>query len=118
MPRIAVGTDYVRRIANSGQGVALEFHGDLEFWRWFVSYGLDTQGGTLAARMCHLLHHPPSVLCFRTRRKPRSEVSVSNLGSTDSTTLAPRIRDLGAEDTTLVSRKSLASAALVGLFPA
>ena len=49
MPRIAAGADYACRMVNPGRSVALgpEFHGDLEFWLWFVSEGLDARGGYL-----------------------------------------------------------------------
>ena len=75
MPLIAAGTDYACRMANPGRRVALgpEFHGDLEFWRWLFSEGLDAQGGTLSAPMYHLLERLAKL------RKPLSGGSVSKL---------------------------------------
>ena len=56
MPRIAAGEDFAFRVANPGRRIALrpEFHGDLEFWRWFVDEGFDARGGVLSAPMNHL----------------------------------------------------------------
>ena len=66
MPRIAAGADYACRMVNPGRRVAIgpEFHGDLEFWRWFVSEGLDALGGTLSAPMYHLLERPAQRTLF------------------------------------------------------
>ena len=66
MPRIAAGVEYARRMANHGRRVALgpEFHGDLEFWRWFVSEGLVAVGGILSAPMYHLLERPAQRTLF------------------------------------------------------
>ena len=43
MPRVASGAGYAYRMAEPGRRVALgpEFHGDLEFWRWFAAEGID-----------------------------------------------------------------------------
>ena len=41
-----------------------EFHGDLEFWRWFVEEGLDARGGTLSAPMYHFLERPSQRTLF------------------------------------------------------
>ena len=66
MPRIAAGADFAGRMANPGRRLALgpEFHGDLEFWRWFVEEGLDARGGILSAPMYHLLERPPRRTLF------------------------------------------------------
>ena len=55
MADIATGADFACRTANPGRCVALglEFHGDPDFWRWFVAEGLDVRGGTLSAPMYH-----------------------------------------------------------------
>ena len=53
-------------MVNPGRSVALgpEFHGDFEFWLWFVSEGLDARGGTLLAPMYHLLERPAQRTLF------------------------------------------------------
>ena len=60
MPRVASGAGYAYRMPDPGRRVALgpEFHGDLEFWRWFAAEGLDARGGTSSAPMYRLLERP------------------------------------------------------------
>ena len=60
MPRVASGAGFAYRMSDPGRRVALgpEFHGDLEFWRWFAAEGLDARQGTLSAPMYRLLERP------------------------------------------------------------
>ena len=60
MPRVAYGAGFAYRMPDPGRRVALgpEFHGDLEFWRWFAAEGLDARGGTLSAPKYRLLERP------------------------------------------------------------
>ena len=60
MPRVASGAGFAYGMPDPGRRIALgsEFHGDLEFWRWFAVEGLDARGGTLLAPMYRLLEHP------------------------------------------------------------
>ena len=75
MPRIAAGAEYACRMVNPGRRVALgpEFHGDFEFWRWFVSKELDAQGGTLSTPMYHLLERPAQRTLFSDASKTTIE---------------------------------------------
>ena len=75
MPRIAACAEYVCRMVNPGRRVALgpEFREDLEFWRWFVSEGLDAQRGTLSAPMYHLLERPAQRTLFSDASKTAIE---------------------------------------------
>ena len=69
MPRVASGAGFTYRMPDPGRRVALgpEFHGDLEFWRWFVAEGLDSRGGALLS-----LIHIPSPRDKRQSRMPSS----------------------------------------------
>ena len=76
MPRVASGAGYAYGVTDPGWRVALgpEFHGDLEFWRWFAAEGLDARGGTLSAPMYRLLERPA-------RRTLFSDASKAAVGS-------------------------------------
>ena len=41
-----------------------EFHGDLEFWRWFATEGFESIGGCLSAPMFNLVSRPPQRTIF------------------------------------------------------
>ena len=44
--------------------LGLEFHGDLEFWRWFVTEGFEAIGGCLSAPMHNLVSRRPRRTIF------------------------------------------------------
>ena len=44
--------------------LGLEFHGDLEFWRWFAIEGFDAIGGCLSALMYNLVSRRPRCTIF------------------------------------------------------
>ena len=85
LPRVASGAGFAFRMPDPGRCVALgpEFHGDLEFWRWFAAEGLDTRGGTLSA-VYRLLERPAR----RTLFSDASKTAVGGVLSRDGGLLA------------------------------
>ena len=81
MPRVASGAGFAYRMPDPGRRVALgpEFHGDLEFWRWFAAEGLDTRGGTLSA-VYRLLERPARRTLFSDASKTAVGGFVSRRG--------------------------------------
>ena len=86
VPRVASGAGFAYRMPDPGRRVALgpEFHGDLEFWRWFAADGLDARGGTLSAPMHRLLERPAR----RTLFSDASKIGVGFFLSRDGGLLA------------------------------
>ena len=106
LPRIAAGAEYACRMVNPGRRVALgpAFHGDLEFWYWFVSKGLDALGGGLSTPMYHLLERPAQRTLFFGYFENRLRFFfVSRPGFTGGTTLASNSSHVSAVPVGLTS---------------
>ena len=82
LPRIAAGADFDCHIASPRRRLTLkpEFHGYLEFYRWFAEEVFDARAGTLWLRCSILVSSPLKVLRSRTHPKPLTGAYAWNLG--------------------------------------